>query len=95
MRNRIPRKYEQTDDKQFRKKDRGSSEVITLSDGDLALTKWLANKPVLISTCLSDQSSDTCKRWNKSTKTYQYVRRAEVVKQYNVHISGGISRVDS
>lgn len=45
-RNRIPKDCVFMEEKQFKKKSRGTSETRIRSDGKLAATVWLDNKPV-------------------------------------------------
>ncbi|KAK9718333.1 Transposase IS4 [Popillia japonica] len=94
MKNRLPKDCIMSSDRDFVKKMRGPTEINCREDGKIAITKWLDNKPVILaSTCLSDASCDTCKRWNKRTKEYQFVRRPEVIRQYNTNM-GGVDLAD-
>ena len=94
MKNRIPRSCVLTEEKVFRKKPRGSSEVKVREDGKLAITMWLDNKPVLMmSTCHYDKNHDECERWSKKDKRYEKVRRPEVIKTYNQNM-GGVDLTD-
>lgn len=94
MRNRVPKCCVLTEEKEFRKKTRGSSEVKVREDGKLAVTMWLDNKPVLLlSTCYCDQNHDECERWSKKDKRYEKVRRPEVIKAYNQNM-GGVDLTD-
>ncbi|GBP50554.1 Scaffold protein salvador [Eumeta japonica] len=55
--------------KQFKKKSRGTSETRIRSDGKLAATVWLDNKPVwMMSTIYCDQNKDECNRKQKLTE---------------------------
>ncbi|CAK1592619.1 unnamed protein product [Parnassius mnemosyne] len=94
MKNRVPKGCTLSDDKDFIKKPRGTTEVKCRADGKLAITKWLDNKPVLmISSCFLDTACVTCSRWNKRIKQYQNIRRPEVIKNYNSNM-GGVDLTD-
>ncbi|XP_049882268.1 piggyBac transposable element-derived protein 3-like [Pectinophora gossypiella] len=94
MKNRVPKSCVLTEEKVFRKKARGSSEVKVREDGKIAVTMWLDNKPVLMmSTCYCDQNHDECERWSKKDKRYERVRRPEVIKTYNQNM-GGVDLTD-
>ncbi|CAH0723011.1 unnamed protein product, partial [Brenthis ino] len=94
IKNIVPKNCVLTEEKVFRKKARGSSEVKVREDGKLAITMWLDNKPVLMmSTCHCDQSHDECERWSKKDKRYERVRRPVVIKTYNQNM-GGVDLTD-
>lgn len=94
MKNRIPKNCVLTDEKTFKKKARGSTEVKVREDQKLALTMWLDNKPVLMmSTCYCNQDHDECERWSKKNKAYERVRRPDVIKNYNEKM-GGVDLAD-
>lgn len=94
MKNRVPKNCVLTEERVFRKKARGSSEVKVREDGKVAVTMWLDNKPVLMmSTCHCDQNQDECERWSKKEKRYERVRRPVVIKTYNQNM-GGVDLTD-
>ncbi|CAG4980530.1 unnamed protein product [Parnassius apollo] len=96
MKNRIPAdvRHLLTNDTEFKKQGRGSSQVIVRNDDNIAFTKWYDNKPVLfLSSVEANIESDECRRWCKKTKVYVTVPRPRVVRQYNQKM-GGVDLAD-
>lgn len=94
MRNRIPRDCVFSDEKNFKKQPRGTTEVRIRSDETLAATMWLDKKPVLmLSSRYCNENTDECQRWSKQRKTYERVQRPEVVQVYNKNM-GGVDLTD-
>lgn len=76
-------------DKVFCKKDRGYCEETVSEDGDVIVTKWLDNRPVVMaSNFVGIGEKDQVKRWAKSSKKYVLVERPEVVRRYNQGMCG-------
>lgn len=83
-----------TNDKDFRKKQRGYSEEV-ISNGGVVLVNWLDNKPVtLASNYVGIGDQDNVKRWNKNTKSRIEVKRPQIVKEYNTSM-GGVDKADA
>ncbi|KAL2081727.1 hypothetical protein ACEWY4_023580 [Coilia grayii] len=69
QRNRIPKECHLTTDNAFKKKE-ASSEIVVQRCGDIALTKWLDNNPVVLaSTANGIECQDVCSRWSKKRKS--------------------------
>lgn len=81
-------------DKDMKKQGRGSMEEVVSADGDVIMTKWYDNKPlVMASNFMGMGEPDRCRRWDKTTKEYIFVSRPEVVKRYN-KCMGGVDKLD-
>ncbi|KAL2096025.1 hypothetical protein ACEWY4_008173 [Coilia grayii] len=94
QRNRIPKECRLTADHAFKKKERGSSEIVVRRPGDIALTKWLDNNPVVLaSTAHGVEPQDICSRWSKKEKKPVHVPRPAVVLEYNSNM-GGVDMCD-
>ncbi|CAG4958182.1 unnamed protein product [Colias eurytheme] len=96
MKNRVPKEVinKIDDDKTLMRKGRGSCDVLVRNDGEVAFTKWMDNKSVLLlSTIHAAENFDDCRRYNRSTKQYLFVSRPEVIKEYNSNM-GGVDLTD-
>ncbi|CAH2091503.1 unnamed protein product [Euphydryas editha] len=83
-----------TDDKEMKKKPRGSWKIVVNKAKKLVLTKWVDSKPVtFLSNVHADQTIDECQRWSKTQRKYISVPRPEVVKLYNRNM-GGVDMAD-
>lgn len=75
--------------KQISEKERGYSEEVISSDGDVVMCKWLDKKTVVMaSNFLSIGECDSVRRWNAATKSHMQVQRPEIIKKYNVSMGG-------
>ncbi|CAG4918584.1 unnamed protein product [Colias eurytheme] len=80
--------------RRVRTRGRGSCDVLVRNDGEVAFTKWMDNKSVLLlSTIHAAENFDDCRRYNRSTKQYLFVSRPEVIKEYNSNM-GGVDLTD-
>ncbi|XP_054269847.1 piggyBac transposable element-derived protein 3-like [Macrosteles quadrilineatus] len=94
MKNRVPKNTDLVPDKEFKKSERGSSQVSVREDGKMAVTKWLDNKPVsMLSTSESKEPQHQVKRWNKKEKKYITVSQPAVINSYNKNM-GGVDLAD-
>lgn len=83
-----------SNDKDLRKKGRGSSEEIISEDGEVILTKWLDNNTVVMaSNYTATGIQDTCRRWDKTEKKYILIQRPQVIREYNTNM-GGVDKMD-
>lgn len=81
-------------DKDMKKRGRGSCEQVISQDGEVIITKWYDNKPVVMaSNYMGIGKSSSCLRWNKNEKQYIEVERPEVITDYNTHM-GGVDKLD-
>lgn len=67
-------------DKIMKQRGRGCSEEIISKDGEVILTKWYDNKPVIMaSNYLGIGNQDSCKRWDKEEKKFIQARRPDML----------------
>lgn len=91
MNNRIPKALMEAD-KDMKKRGRGS--YLVAVQGNMAITKWYDNKPVLmLSTHDGAHPEHTVMRWSKQEKKYLNVIQPNVVKSYNFKM-GGVDMAD-
>ena len=63
-------------DKEMKRRGRGSSEEVISQDGEVIMTKWFDNKPVVMaSNYMGIGNMDQCKRWDKTAKQFIQVNR--------------------
>ena len=76
-------------DKEFMKKERGTSELVQSSDRKICVVKWLDNKPIVMaSTCTGIEPVGLVKRWSKKDKKYIQVSCPAVISKYNAKMGG-------
>lgn len=89
MKSQVPKQCQLPGDRQVRNEGRGASVSVVRKSPELAITKWLDNKPVLMgSTVYAKDYEDFCARWSKQDKAHVQVRRPAVHRQYNDNMSG-------
>lgn len=72
-------------------KGRGSYEEVISGDGQVIMTKWFDNKPVVMASNLV--TIGIGRRWDKKDKEYKDIPRPQVIKKYNKHM-GGVDLLD-
>ncbi|KAJ8933672.1 hypothetical protein NQ314_013884 [Rhamnusium bicolor] len=81
-------------DKDMKNLGRGSTDHLISENGEVIITKWYDNKPVVLaSNFLGSGKKDVCKRWDKTKKKYVEIERPEVIRVYNQHIEG-VDKID-
>lgn len=81
-------------DKTLKDKGRSSAQVLVRNDGEMSMTKWYDNKPVLmLSSTFANEEPDVCRRYCKKDKMYRYFDRPDVIKMYNKNM-GGVDLAD-
>lgn len=81
-------------DKLLKKQSRGCSDTVISEDGDVILTKWYDNRPVVFGSNFCSVGNQTfCRRWDKRSRTYINVPCPEVATLYNKGM-GGVDKMD-
>lgn len=76
-------------DAELRGGGRGYINQVVRNDGQVAIIKWLDNKPVILATTIHGaEPKDKCRRWSKTENRYIEVDRPIVVKYYNDKMGG-------
>lgn len=76
-------------DKEMKKRERGSFEEVTSSDGSVTCVKWYDNKCVaLASNYVGIGKSDTANRYDKATQQKVNISRPQIVRDYNINMGG-------
>lgn len=84
---RVPKGVKVSSDKEMKAMGRGSSEMWVC--GDVAVTKWFDNKPILVASSRHGvEPADSCKRWSKADKCHIDVNRPSVIREYNRSMGG-------
>ena len=87
--NLVPKEAKLPTEKELAKQGRGTSVCAVRSDDAVAYTAWQDRKMILLgSTEHGIEPSDTCKRYQKTTRSYIDVTRPAVVKAYNANMGG-------
>ena len=77
------------DNKQMKKKERGSYVAYYDIANDLCVVKWLDNRCVIVaSSFLKPQPLDHCQRWDKTKKEHITVPRPHLIAEYNLSMGG-------
>ncbi|KAJ0012420.1 hypothetical protein NQD34_016754 [Periophthalmus magnuspinnatus] len=95
MHNWVAKECKMTGDKPFKNKGRGTSEmVVRRNPPELAVIKWLDNKPVVMgSSAYGIEPQDTRRRWFKKERRFVEVSRLLAITEYNTNM-GGVDLVD-
>lgn len=81
-------------DKTLKTSGRGSSDVRTDKQNNIACVKWFDNKSVhLMSSYAGVEPTDVVRRWSVKDKIYINVNRPAIVKEYNKFM-GGVDLLD-
>ena len=69
------------DDKYLKKRGRGSFVSVIRRDGEVAVSKWYDNKPILMISAVHDQHPEVEFRcWSKQEMNYVQVKQPNVIK---------------
>jgi len=94
QKSRIPSRAVLLDDKAMAKKGRGSMCHLVRDDGQISITKWFDNKPVILaSSCDGKNPVDVVKRYSKAESKFVYVERPYCIQNYNKYM-GGVDFLD-
>ncbi|XP_043213160.1 piggyBac transposable element-derived protein 3-like [Amphibalanus amphitrite] len=87
--NLVPKEAKLPTERELAKRGRGTSVCAVRSDDAVAFTAWQDRKMILLgSTEHGIEPSDTCKRYQKTSRSYIDVTRPAVVKAYNANMGG-------
>ena len=77
------------DEKDLKKKGRGSYDFRSNSQSGITIVKWFDNKSVHVtSSYCGVEPLGSCRRWSKSEKKYIDVVQPKIIGEYNPHMGG-------
>ena len=77
------------DEKDLKKRGRGSYDFRSDSQSGITIVKWFDNKSVHVtSSYCGIEPLGSCKRWSKSERKYIDVVQPKVIREYNPHMGG-------